>query len=50
MPEENPESMTEQEYVDVLAYMLAFGGIPAGEDELLPDLPSLARVIIRPQH
>ena len=50
MPEDNPESMTEQEYVDVLAYMLAFGGIPAGEDELLPDLPSLARVIIRPQH
>ena len=50
MPEDNPESMTEQEYVDVLAYMLAFGGIPAGEDELLPDLSSLARVIIRPQH
>ena len=49
MPENNPNSMTEQEYVDVIAYMLTVGGMPAGDDELQPDPQSLARVVIRPQ-
>ena len=46
MPEDNPESMTEQEYIDVIAYMLAVGEMPAGGDELQPDADSLAGVII----
>ena len=37
MPEDNPGSMTDQEFVDVIAYMLSFGGMPAGDDELPPD-------------
>ncbi len=49
MPEDNPSSLTEQEYVDVIAYMLTVGGMPAGDDELQPDPQSLARVVIRPQ-
>ncbi len=49
MPEDNPGSLTEQEYVDVIAYMLTVGGMPTGEDELRPNLQSLARVVIRPQ-
>jgi mono/diheme cytochrome c family protein len=49
MPEDNPSSLTEQEYVDVIAYMLTVGGMPAGEDELQPDPQSLARVVVRPQ-
>ena len=49
MPEDNPSSLTEQEYVDVIAYMLTVGGMPAGDDELQPDPRSLARVVIRPQ-
>lgn len=47
MPEDNPDSMTVQDYVDVIAYMLTVGGIPAGDAELRPDLQSLARVVIR---
>jgi mono/diheme cytochrome c family protein len=49
MPEDNPDSLTEQDYVDVIAYMLAVGGMPPGDDELQDDLQSLARVVIGPQ-
>ncbi len=49
MPENNPSSLTEQEYVDVIAYMLTVGGMPAGGDELQPDPQSLARVVIQPR-
>ena len=49
MPEDNPNSLTEQEYVDVIAYMLTVGEMPAGDDELQPDPQSLARVVIEPQ-
>ncbi len=49
MPEDNPGSLTDQEFVDVLAYMLAVGGMPAGDDELLPEPRGLARVVIGPQ-
>lgn len=48
MPEDNPDSLTDQEYADVIAYMLSVGGMPAGDDELQPDLHSLAQVIVRP--
>ncbi len=49
MPEDNPSSLTDQEYVDVLAHMLTVGGMPAGDDELQTDPRSLARVVIRPR-
>jgi len=49
MPEDNPSSLTDQEYVDVIAHMLTVGGMPAGDDELPTDPRSLARVVIRPQ-
>ena len=49
MPEDNPSSLTDQEYVDVIAYMLTVGGMPAGDGELQPDPQSLARVVIQPQ-
>lgn len=47
MPEDNPGSMTDQEYVDTIAYMLSVGGMPAGDDELPPDPRGLARIVIR---
>jgi quinoprotein glucose dehydrogenase len=47
MPESNPGSLSDQEYVDVIAYMFAVGGTPAGDVELKPDPQSLARTIIR---
>ena len=49
MPEDNPGSLTDEEYVDVIAYMLSVGGMPAGEAELRPDLGRLARVVIEQQ-
>ena len=47
MPEDNPGSLTDQEFVDAIAYMLSVGGMPAGDEELLPDSQSLARIVIR---
>ena len=49
MPEDNPGSLTEQEYVDVVAYMLSMSRMPAGADELPPDARSLAHIVIRPR-
>ena len=49
MPESNPGSLTDEEYVDVIAYMLSVGGMPAGDDELQPDPQRLARVVIQQQ-
>ncbi len=49
MPEDNPNSLADQEYVDVIAYMLTVGRMPAGDYELQPDPQSLARVVIQPQ-
>ena len=49
MPESNPGSLTDEEYVDVIAYMLSVGGMPAGDDDLRPDPRSLARAVIQPQ-
>ncbi len=46
MPEDNPDSLTEQEYVDIIAHMLSVGGMPPGSDELPPDPASLARIVM----
>ncbi len=47
MPEDNPNSLTDEEYVDIIAYMLSVNGMPAGNDELAPDSRNLAHVVIR---
>ena len=47
MPEDNPTSLTDAEYVDVIAYMLSVNRMPAGEDDLSPDSRSLAQIAIR---
>ena len=49
MPEDNPSSLTDQKNVDVIAYMLSVGGMPAGDDGLQPDPRILARVVIGPR-
>ncbi len=49
MPEANPQSLADQEYVDIIAYMLSVSGMPAGDEELQPDPQSLARFVIRQQ-
>ena len=47
MPEGNPASLADQEYVDVIAYMLSVGGLPAGDEELPADAQRLSRIVIR---
>jgi mono/diheme cytochrome c family protein len=47
MPENNPSYLSDQEYADVIAYMLAASGAPAGQDALRADQRSLARIVVR---
>ncbi len=49
MPEGNPGSLTDEEYVDVISYMLSVSRIPVGNDDLRPDPRSLARTVIQQQ-
>ena len=46
MPANNPGFLTDQEIVDIIAYMLSVGGAPAGAQELAPDLQSLAHIVM----
>lgn len=46
MPQQNPGSLSEQEYVDVIAYMLSVSKAPAGDAELPPDPAALGRIVI----
>jgi hypothetical protein len=41
MPEDDPGSLTRQQYVDVVAYILRLNGFPAGRDELVPGTAAL---------
>ena len=47
MPEDNPGSLTDEEYVDVIAYMLSVGRMPAGAGDLPTDSRRLAEIVIR---
>jgi hypothetical protein len=46
MPKNDPGSLSEQEYVDVMSYMLRLNGMPAGVDELPADSVALTRIRI----
>lgn len=48
MPVGNPGGLTEQEYADIIAYVLSFNDYPAGDGELLPG-PHLERILIEPR-
>ncbi len=47
MPPDQPKTLTPQQYVDVLAYMLSVNGFPAGPTALATDRAALARIDIR---
>lgn len=49
MPQNNPNSLSEQEYVDIIAYMLSVSTAPAGDTELTPDPALLGSIIIEPK-
>lgn len=44
MPQDRPGSLTPQQYIDVVAYILQLNGIQPGERELPPDLALLGRM------
>lgn len=46
MPVRNPGQFTDQQYVDILAYMLSYGDAPAGNETLAPDLEALSEIAI----
>ena len=41
MPQDNPGSLSEQDYIDVIAYMLQLNRIPAGKIDLRADAAAL---------
>lgn len=46
MPEDGPGRLTDEEYTDVLAYMLSENSYPAGETELPADKAELDKIMI----
>ena len=50
MPLDSPRSLTPQEYVDVLSYILEYNGYPHGKEELPPVRTELKRLRFVPIH
>jgi hypothetical protein len=46
MPKNDPGSLSEQEYVDVMSYMLRLNGMPAGIEDLPADSLALTKIRI----
>ena len=46
MPQDEPASLTPQEYVDIVSYVLSFNGLPAGQTNLPPDPDKLKSIKI----
>jgi len=46
MPQNNPASLSDQQYIDIIAYMLSVNEAPAGDTELAPDPADLGRIVI----
>jgi mono/diheme cytochrome c family protein len=44
MPEDNPGSLKQQEYADIIAYFLSLNEYPAGEAELQPGAAAMAAI------
>ncbi|KAA9009944.1 c-type cytochrome [Histidinibacterium aquaticum] len=49
MPISNPGQFTDQQYIDIIAYMLSYHGAPAGDEPLPPDLDVLNDIVIEPE-
>ena len=46
MPYGNARSLDDQTYIDIVAYILQFNGIPSGSQKLEPDVPALEKIVI----
>jgi cytochrome c len=49
MPYGQPATLSKQEYIDIIAYILMVNGYPAGEQPLPPDPRILERITITAQ-
>lgn len=49
MPQANPGSLTDEQYADIVAYMLSVSGAPAGPSDLSDAEGDLARIVITPE-
>ena len=49
MPANNPGYLSDGEWADIVAYMLAASGMPAGNEALRPNREALASIVIVPQ-
>jgi cytochrome c len=48
MPFQNPRSLDDQTYLDILTYIFHSNGVPAGNHKLEPDFPTLRQIVIEP--
>jgi cytochrome c553 len=46
MPYGNAGSLDDQTYIDIVAYILAFNGIPSGSQKLEPDVTALEKIVV----
>ena len=49
MPQMNPGALSDQQYIDAIAYMLELSRLPAGDEALEPDPTVLSRIVIERQ-
>jgi hypothetical protein len=46
MPEVAPGSLTERQYIDLVAYLLSENAFPAGKDELPGDVEAMKSILV----
>ncbi len=46
MPLNKARSLDDQTYIDIIAYLPQFNGIPAGNQILAPDIRTLEQIVI----
>jgi len=46
MPQNSPQSLSDTDYVDIVAFLLQSNGVPEGKAELIPDLTVLKTITI----
>lgn len=49
MPQSNPASLSDAQYVDIIAYVLSVSDAPSGDAELLPEDSDLAWIRVEPE-
>jgi len=48
MPLDNPGSLNDQTYLDILTFIFQFNGAPSGNQKLEPNLPALREIVVEP--